>query len=178
MDTRSITHTNLETGEVLSTDLKLPDTKFIQRGYKMYNYGIDYIIDNFTKSEMKRIMKLYDKHTVDYYNMLILPFNQLTPDLHPSDRSKFKRKLIDKRIIQIYNKRMMLNPFIFVPKGDKNIQNCNHLTQQVWKYMFEDVNNWSDRIELHAEHIFGADFTKPTHMTVGSSKHTKLIPTS
>ena len=68
----------------------------------------------------------------------------------------------------------MLNPFIFVPRGDKNIPNSQHLTQRVWKYLFEDANLGSDEVVAHAERLFGK-LSRPTKIIVGSGNFTKLI---
>ena len=65
MDTRSITLTNLNSGEVFPTDLKLANTKFLQRGHKMYNHGIDYLLDRFTNTEIKLAISLFDSKYID-----------------------------------------------------------------------------------------------------------------
>ena len=60
----------------------------------------------------------------------------------------------------------MLNPYTFVPRGDNNIVNCNYLTQQVWKYLVDDCNNYSDAIEKHMHRIFDTTEKKETHIKI------------
>ena len=177
MDTKSISVSNLETGEVFNTDIKLTNSKFAQKGHKMYNYGVDYLLDNFTNTEVKRAISMFDSSTVDYCNLLTVKFSKLFPTMDASHRSKFKRKLLDKNVLAEYNKKLMLNPVIFLPRGDKNIRNCQHLTQRVWKYLFEDCTAVSDDVVSHAEYMFGdLQSVDSKYLLVGSKEHSKLIP--
>lgn len=173
MDTRSITCLNLETGETLETNVKLSNNKFKQRGHTMYNYGIDYMLDRFTNSEIKKAISMFDTKFVDYNNILTVKFSQILPYMDSSDRSKLKKKLIENMVIQEHNKLIMLNPYIFIPRGDKNIQNSQYLTQRVWKYLFEDCNIGSDDVVRHAEHMFGSDVQ--IKIRVGKGKFSKTI---
>lgn len=156
MKNKILSITNLNTGEVIG-DLKQKqgDNRFVVRGLKMYATGIDYLIENLTKKELQTVNAMFDTKTIDKFNCLTLAFKDVTLYYDKSDRSKYKKKLIELRIILDYNKKIMLNPFIFNPIGDKNILNCNYLTQQVWKYLVEDCNNYSDEIENHVNIIFG-----------------------
>ena len=176
MDTRSITAINLDTGETLSTDLKLSDNRFTTRGYKMYNASIDVLVDVLTKDELKAALKLFGSKTIDYHNILIGPFHKLTAQMSKSTRSKFKKKLFDHNIMAECNGKLMLSPFVFVPKGDRNIRNSGHLTQRVWKYMFEDANAAGEDVIRHAEHMFGPSALERTHISVGSGDYQQFIP--
>ena len=163
---------NLSTGEVHG-DLKekQKDNRFIRRGFKMYNQGIESIIENFTKGESLKIIRMFDSERVNRFNILNLPFKDYTEDMHTTDRSKFKKKLIENGVICEHNKLMMLNPYMFVPRGTKDIINCNYLTQQVWTYLFEDLNKDNEAIINHAKIIFGADVIREsTHIKVGNKK--------
>lgn len=163
---------NLSTGEVHG-DLKekQKDNRFIRRGFKMYNQGIESIIENFTKGESLKIIRMFDSERVNRFNILNLPFKDYTEDMHTTDRSKFKKKLIDNGVICEHNKLMMLNPYMFVPRGTKDIINCNYLTQQVWTYLFEDLNKDNELIINHAKLIFGTDVIREsTHIKVGNKK--------
>ena len=155
MKNKILSITNLNTGEIIG-DLKQTqcDNRFIVRGLKMYATGIDYLIENLTKKELQTVNAMFDTKVINRFNCLIVPFKDVTLSYDKSDRSKYKNKLIELRIILDYNKKIMLNPFIFQPIGDKNILNCNYLTQQLWKYLVEDCNNYSDDIESHRTRVF------------------------
>ena len=51
MSTKSISISNLETGEVFDTNIRLNDDKFMARGYKMYNDGVIRLFTALTKTE-------------------------------------------------------------------------------------------------------------------------------
>lgn len=176
MDTRSITAINLESGETFNTDLKFKDNKFTVRGYKMYNASIDVLVDVLTKDELKAALKLFGSDTIDYHNLLIGPFHKLTSQMSKSTRSKFKKKLFDHGIMAECQGKLMLNPFIFLPKGDRNIRNSGHLTQRVWKYMFEDANSAGEDVVVHAEHMFGKSGVESKYLSVGSGDYQTLLP--
>ena len=174
MDTRSITLTNLNSGEVFPTDLKLANTKFLQRGHKMYNQGIDYLLDRFTNTEIKLAISIFDSKYIDYHNLLICKFSQILPNMDPSHRSKLKRKLINNQVLQEHNKKLMLNPYIFIPRGDKNIVNSQNLTQRVWKYLFEDMNTGTEEVIAHAEHMFGTS-KQSNYIHIGKGEFSTIL---
>lgn len=167
---------NLETGEVGEIIGKLPDDKYIIRGHKMYNIGVIGLLDVLTKDELKRLIIMFDSKVVDYHNLLMKPFLALTEDMSKSSRSRFKAKLIENNILQEYNKRLMMNPYIFMPRGDKNIKNSKWLTQQVWQWMFEDHDKFSSEVERHAVSMFGKLADCGTHLVVGNKDNSKIIP--
>lgn len=176
MSTKSISISNLETGEVFDTNIRLNDDKFMARGYKMYNDGVIRLFTAFTKTEAIKAIELFDEKTVDRFNILVGKFSDYTSEMHKTDRSKFKKKLIDNEIIQEFNKKIMLNPYIFIPKGDKNLKNSNYLTQRVWNYLFLDCNSKSEEIEKHAELMFGKNiFLESEYIKVGSKENSKTI---
>ena len=176
MSTKSISISNLETGEVFDTNIRLNDDKFIARGYKMYNDGVIRLFTALTKTEAIKAIELFDEKTVDRFNVLVGKFSDYTSEMHKTDRSKFKKKLIDNEIIQEFNKKIMLNPYIFIPKGDKNLKNSNYLTQRVWNYLFLDCDGKSEEIEKHAKRMFGENiFLESDYIKVGSKNHSKII---
>ena len=174
MNVNSITLLDLNTGETVDLTGTLPNTKFAQRGHKMYNYGIVYMLDKFTNTEIKRTISLFATEYIDYNNILTCKISKPLADMDPSHRSKLKRKLIDHKVIQEYNGKVMVNPYIFVPRGDKNIHNSQYLTQRVWKYLFEDANIGSDEVIKHAELLFGK-LPSSKYLLVGSGDYTKLV---
>lgn len=176
MNTRTIAVTNLESGEVYNTDLKQPNTKFGIRGHKMYNNGVLMLIDVLTKSEMTQTITLFDAKSVDYHNLLVSPFHKLTANMSKAARSRYKRKLLDNAVIAINGKRIMLNPYIFIPRGDKNIVNSIHLTQRVWKYMFEDANSSGEDVITHAEYMFGKSAIESKCLSIGKGEHQQFLP--
>lgn len=176
MDDNSIALTVLKTGEMYDTGIKQNDTKFIVKGRKMYNNGIEHLVDVLTKRELKVVLALCKgAKTIDRFNILTQPFRAYTTGWDPSDRSKLKRKLLQESILGAYGGKLMVNPFVFVPNGTKDITNCNHLTQQVWKYVFEDCDIGSPSIIEHAEHIFGKAFNQSDFLLVGSSDHQTVL---
>ena len=176
MSTKSISISNLETGEVFDTNIRLNDDKFMARGYKMYNDGVIRLFTALTKTEAIKAIELFDEKTVDRFNILVGKFSDYTSEMHKTDRSKFKKKLIDNEIIQEFNKKIMLNPYIFIPKGDKNLKNSNYLTQRVWNYLFLDCDGKSEEIERHAKLMFGENiFLESEYIKVGSKDHSKII---
>lgn len=174
MDLNNLALIDLNTGETQDINGVMPSTRFLQRGYKMYNIGVLGLVEIFTKDEIKRTILLFDANTIDYNNMLMKSFLEATKDMSKAARSRFKHKLIDNQVLQEYNNKLMLNPFIFIPRGDKNIPNSQHLTQRVWKYLFVDANGGSDEIIAHAERLFGK-LSGTNKLLVGSGNFTKLI---
>jgi len=174
MNTSSIALVDLNSGEAVNLSGNMPNTRFLQRGYKMYNNGVIALIDVLTKDEIKRTVNLFNSNFIDYNNIFSKPFLKLTSDMSKAARSRYKRKLLTNSIMQEYHNKLMLNPYIFIPRGDKNIPNSQHLTQRVWKYLFDDINTYSENIEEHATHLFGAP-EGPKHMYVGSSNFNKLV---
>ncbi len=154
MDTRSITALNLNTGELMPTGFKLQDDRFAQRGYKMYNIGIEFLVQNLSKKELLVTLSLYGSDTIDYHNLLIKPFSKLTKELDTATRSRLKKKLLELGVIGEYEGKIMLNPFMFLPKGDKNIKNSQSLTQRTWKYLFQDMNAVDEGLEAYIRHVF------------------------
>ncbi len=166
---------NQETGEIGNVSAKLPDSKYTKKGHKMYNYGFREVVKNFTKDEAIRIIDFFDNKLVDYHNLLMPSFLELTKSMDSATRSRFKRKLIDNMVIQEYNKRLMLNPYIFLPRGDANIRNSRYLTQKVWEWLFMDKDTVSEEIMQHAEHMFGKLISTSAYIKVGSKEYAKII---
>ena len=154
MNTNSITISNLETGELFNTKHKIPNDKFAIKGAKMYTNGVELLINSLSKKEMIQAIAIYNSDYIGYNNVLSDVFKFVSPDMTVVERSKFKKKLIDSNIILIYRAKIMLNPFIFIPKGDRNIKNSVYLTQRVWKYLSEDITAANDDILNHTKHIF------------------------
>ena len=175
MDLNSLALVDLNTGETKDINGVLPNTRFLQRGHKMYNKGVLALVELFTKEEIKRTIMLFDGSVIDYNNILMKSFLELTKDMSKAARSRFKKKLLEHQVLQEFNKRLMLNPYIFVPRGDKNIPNSQHLTQRVWKYLFDDATIGSDNVIAHTERLFGK-VPESGHLLVGNGEYTKLIP--
>ena len=174
MNSSSIAIVDLNSGEMVNLTGVMPSTRFLQRGYKMYNNGVIALIEVLTKEEVKRTIGLFDRNCIDYNNILTKSFLQLTSDMSKSARSRFKHKLLEHNILQEYNGKLMLNPYIFIPRGDKNIPNSQNLTQRVWKYMFTDATAYSEEVYAHTELLFGK-LCEPKHLIVGSGNFTKLV---
>lgn len=154
-DTRSISILNLESGEIYDTDIKMRDDRFARQGFKTYNTGVLQLIDVLTKNEIKLLIDVFsDIKLVDRNNMLLVSFLQITRDMLKSTRSTFKKKLTENNIINDYNNKIMLNPYIFMPRGDKNYKNSIYLIQQSWTYLFEDKDRYFEEVIKYVEMIF------------------------
>jgi len=140
----------------------------------MYNKGVLGLLESLSKSEITRIIDMYDSETVNTANILTKPFRVLTSDMNKVSRSNFKKKLLDSDVIGEFNKKIMLNPYIFMPRNDSLIKNNQYLVQQTWRYMFEN-EKYNDEIIKFAEHIFNYDFSHTDYMKVGSKNSEKII---
>lgn len=142
----TITVTNLNQGEVVDTTLELKqggNDRFPVQGQKMYDNGIEKLVELVTMSELKRLIKMHNTTAfVGKHNILQAPFKNMTPDMNTSTRSRLKRKLIECEILHEFSKKqIMLNPYMFMPRPDKNIKNSQYMTQRLWKYVVEDVDS-------------------------------------
>ena len=153
-----ISITTLNNGEVNDVKIKVDtkyNKKYMVRGQKMYTKTVIDLIKNLTKQEVIEVIGWHDDTSIcGYNNILKIPFLKITSDMDKSSRSWFKRKLLDANIILEYNKLIMMNPYIFVPREDKNIENSAYLTQRVFKYLAEDKDVSDDNIESNVELIF------------------------
>lgn len=172
MNASSIALVDLKSGEYTNLTGNIPNSKFLRRGHKMYNNGVLGLVDILTKEEIKRTINIFD--FLDYNNILVGSFLNATKDMSKAARSRYKSKLLENKIMQEYNNKLMFNPFTFVPKGDKNIPNSQYLTQRVWEYMFIDINISSESIIEHAERLFGKLPTSD-NFRVGSKTNSKLV---
>ena len=161
---RIISEPNLTTGEIttayISKDVPIEfnfdrDARFIVKGYKMYQQGVELLLTVLTNSEALRITRIYNGNDVDYNNILTKPFRDLTADMKPNKRSAFKHKLLSTGIISEYNKKIFINPFVFVPRKDRNVKNSQYLTQRLWKYIVEDVDSADAAVVELSYEIFG-----------------------
>ena len=155
-----ITIANLNTGEVVETDVEIyekRDQKFIIRGHKMYDKGVEDLIKALTKQEALTVIGWHkDTDIVGLNNIFKVNFRTLTMDMSRSSRSKFKRKLIDAGVLLEYGsyKRMLLNPYMFLPRIDKNIHNSQYLTQRAWNYLENDKDSYTEDVRAHIHHMF------------------------
>lgn len=174
-DNSTIDNLNIEDftlEKTVITDLEKRVVKNEESGYKMYNDGVIKLFTALTKAEALRAVSFYDSDTIDKFNILNMKFVKYTEDMDKSDRSKFKKKLIENDIMHEFNGKIMLNPYMFLPKGDKNVLNCNYLTQKVWNYLFIDCDSKSDEIEKHVETMFGKNALHSSdYIKVGSKKY-------
>lgn len=146
---------SLDTGEIGEIKGRLPDNKFIARGHKLYSNRLLDMVEFLTKDEMKQTISLFDNEHIDCNNICTDSFLRITKDMSKEARSRLKRKLIDNMILQEYMGKIMLNPYIFIPRGDLNVRNSKHLTQRVWRWLFQDKDAVSDEIAKHTERLFG-----------------------
>jgi len=121
----------------------------------MYNNGVLSLLDVLTNKEIKTLIGMYDSKTIGYGNIFTMPFHKLTEGMDKSIRSRYKKKLVDNNIILQYRGKIMLNPFTFLPKIDKNVQNYGYRVQQMWKYLTEDQDIFDSEMGELIDHVFG-----------------------
>ena len=148
---------NLATGETFDTKIKQQDNKFRQRGYTMYNTGIVGLLQKLTNSESIILIQSFNATFIDYNNIYTKTFSKVFSTLDKSTRSRLKKKLLENEIIFEHNGKYMLNPYMFIPRGDKNVHNSIYLTQQVWKYLVGESNSRADDVLKHFRNMFGVD---------------------
>jgi len=154
-DTKIISILNLESGEVFNTDIKMRDDRFARKGFKIYNTGLLHLLDVLTKGEIKLIINIFDDiKKINRNNILIVDFLDITPNMANSMRSRFKKKLIENNIFNTYNNKLMINPYIFIPRGDKNYKNSVYFIQQSWTYLFENKDRYSEDIIKYINMMF------------------------
>ena len=151
-----------------STDLKK------SCGNLLDSTDVLFLLDILTKEDLRILLKVIVECTTEY-NILIGPFHALTPGMSKAARSRYKRKLIEGKILAEHNNKLMLNPFVFNSRGDKNIQNCIYLTQRVWKYLFEDMNSTDEQVIIHSEHMFGKSGIESKCLSVGHGDFQKFL---
>ena len=129
--------------------------RFMIKGRKMYIWKIEDMLDVLSKEEFKTILKIYDDNSLTSRgNVLLVPFRKATEHMSKVMRSRFKRKLLTNGLAIEYENRIMLNPYIFVPRNDKNIENFQHLVQRTYKYLSEDKDLYFDGIDDFVKEIF------------------------
>ncbi len=129
--------------------------RFMIKGRKMYIWKIEDMLDVLSKEEFKTILKIYDDNRLTSRgNVLLVPFNKATLEMKTVARSRFKKKLLTNGLAIEYENRIMLNPYIFVPRNDKNIENFQHLVQRTYKYLSEDKDLYFEGIDDFVKEIF------------------------
>jgi hypothetical protein len=118
---------------------RLTQKKFLVRGQKMYIWKLDDLIDVLSKQELKTFMKMCnDTENISNANLLLESFKYFTEDMTTVARSRFKKKLLDSGAIHDHHGLLIINPFILVPRQDKNIPNFQYLVQRIYKYLVQD----------------------------------------
>jgi hypothetical protein len=133
------------------------DAKFTIKSRRLLVYGLtDEMIDELTKEEMKTLIAITSKFTsiMNKANVLKVPFKDVTPNMKPVARSRFKKKLIELGIMNEYNGKLWISPLILEPLEDKNIINFKHHVQQAWIYLFHDKDKRFDGIDDFIKDIF------------------------
>lgn len=153
-----ITVANLETGETRDHEIEIKqggDNRFPTQGQKMYDTGLVKLLKVLSNTEILRLVQMHETTAiVGKHNLLQIPFKDATPDMNPSTRSKLKKKLVEVGVIYEFGKnKIMLNPYMFLPRKDKNIQNSQFMTQRLWKYIVEDADSYVDGLNEFQDEI-------------------------
>ena len=92
---------------------------------------LEHLLEILTKNELKRFLRIASRASVNDYNILNKKFKDFTKDIHDTDRSRFKRKLIDNKLIVDSGNTIMLNPTMFIARStDKSIY-------KLWDFLSE-----------------------------------------
>ena len=157
---QKLTVTNLQSGEVINTDLQLAakqHSKYAINGHKIYTKGMIDVITNFTRSEVIKLLQWHaDTNIIGPSNMFKINFRTLTKGMDRIARSKFKRKLKDFDIIVSYGSqnKKMLNPYTFLPRKDKTYEDSQYWCQRVWTYLQNDKDNFTTDVLDYVEVLF------------------------
>lgn len=107
----------------------------------------------------------------DGYNIVKASWKDIAKDI-TSDQSRISKtikQLKDLNFIAKVESKHMVNPFIVLPKYDKNERESQWLCQQVWKLYTEDMN-----IYIPDDHIptvrYMLGLKESTHIKVGNKK--------
>ena len=173
-----ITVANLETGETSDHPVELKqagDTRFPTQGQKMYDTGLVKLLKVLSNSEILRLVQMHEATAVvGKHNILQIPFRAATPDMNPSTRSKLKRKLVEEGVIHEFSKtQIMLNPYMFLPRKDKNIHNSQYMTQRLWKYVVEDSDSYIDGLDEFQEEILPGTLKDKDKIRIQGKLYTK-----
>lgn len=148
---------NTQTGKIISYDIDKLRTpyKYKRRGRMLYCNTFKLVLDKLTNTEAKLIMSIANEY-IDLNNIMTVSFSKATPKFDASRRSKFKKKLLENQIIEKIDNKIILNPYVFIPSGDKNIHNSIYLTQHIWDYLFIDKDKeYDDEVVSHVYTVFG-----------------------
>ena len=153
----SIAIVDLKTGEMSEQRLEIAqggNNRFPQKGQKMYDTGLVKLLETMTNKEITRLVKMHeDSKIIGKHNLFQIPFKDATSDMGLAVRSRFKSKLIENDVIFEFGKnQIMLNPFMFLPREDKNIKNSQYLTQQLWKY-YIGYGDHTDALDVFQDEI-------------------------
>jgi hypothetical protein len=153
MDNQIIIRSNLQ-GTETEVSYKFKHTIKSRRAY-MIGFT-DEIVDALTKDELKTLLGIFRKFKsgMNKANVLRVPFKDITPNMTPVARSRFKKKLIEANVMQEYKGKLWISPLILEPLDDKNIPNFKHWCQQAWIYLFIDEGRHTEGIEDFIEEIF------------------------
>ena len=176
----SITVTNLNCGEVIETELELKfggDNRFMAQGQKAYTTGMLELLEVLQASEIKRMVSMHNTtKVIGKCNIFQMSFREATLDMSPNTRSRLKKKLIEGKVIHEFGKdKIMLNPYIFLPRKDKNIHNSQYMTQILWKHTVEDKDCYVDGLEEFQDEILPNTRTVKPYLYVGTEKYGKYI---
>jgi hypothetical protein len=150
----SITINNFKDGNSTTLDIGYTD-RFAIRGQKMYVWKLDDLIDVLTKEELKQLIRIFDDTKLyTKANILKVSFTKATQGLKPVARSRLKKKLLENGIILEYNGKIMINPYILVPRNDKDIRNFQYLVQKTYKYLTEDKDIEFEGRDEFIDYIF------------------------
>jgi len=147
--------TTISTIQYKDINVTVSDNRFPTQGQKMYDTGLVKLLKVLSNTEVLRLVQMHETTAiVGKHNLLQIPFKDATPDMNPSTRSKLKKKLIEVGVIHEFGKnKIMLNPYMFLPRKDKNIQNSQYMTQRLWKYIVEDADSYVDGLNEFQDEI-------------------------
>lgn len=142
------------TGEVGNTIIALSDytdRKYPNKGYNsMYVNKLEGLMD-LSKTAQRLFFAIIKN--VDEWNRIIGRWKDFTDDPVPNI-SKAKKELMEAGFIAKLGKAWVLNPYIVLPRYQKNYMNSQYEVQQIWTRYVEDMNAYYDGIDDDAEELY------------------------
>lgn len=148
--------TNKDTGEVHETITT--QTEYIYRrpvnGYK--GTYMNTLLSIVERSKMAGRLFRVLVHNVNDYNRVEVKWSSLTDD-DASNISKAKKELADHDFIAKIGKAWVLNPFMVLPRYQRDCPQAQAEVQQIWRRYVESMNDWYDGIDEDAKELYGAE---------------------
>lgn len=152
---KNVNMVNHNTGEVGSLGICITDNtdrRYPMQGHsQVYCTKLENIIE-LSKNAQKLFFAL--THKVDESNIIIGKWKDFIDA--PANRiSTAKKELIEQGFVAKLGKVMVLNPYVVLPKYQKQNPNSQYEIQRIWTRYLEDANAYYDGIDNDAHILYG-----------------------